>query len=306
MKEFEFTSIMYPFNQKHAIKINENQHTVEEYIEYINKHKLEQAEIVMPDLNVLDSCPTLKYLKIWPSINADENFDFSQLYKVPEIRMLNCRNVYGERHQFIGKIDYSQISGLEDLSLSVNKGTINYNKIDNLKSLSIGGFKGEKGDLTNLFCSSILDTLELRECKEYALDGLEISERLQCLYISYNRNLKDISALAKVKDTLTTLRIQNCSKIEDFSVLNELENLELLEIWGSNSLDDLRFLKNMKKLKTFIFNVNVLNGDLTPCLDLSYVYCDKSKKNYNLKDKDLPKGKYVRGNEGIEEWRRLE
>lgn len=297
---------MYPFNQKNAIKVSEKQHTAESYIEHINKHKLEQAEIVMPNLNILDYCPTLKYLKICPSNNADKDYDFLQLYKMPEIRKLNCKNVYGSRYQFLGEIDYAQIVGLEDLSLSVNKGTINYNKIADLKSLSIGGFKGEKGDLTDLFCSRILDTLELRECKEYSLDGLEISERLQCLYISYNKFLKDISSLGRVKDTLTALRIQNCPRIEDFSVLNELENLELLEIWGSNSLNDLKFLKNMKNLKTFIFNVNILDGDLSPCLDLLYVYCDKSKKHYNLKDKDLPKGKYIRGNENIEIWRRLE
>ena len=303
MEKFEFTSIVYPFNQKNAIKISEDKYPMESYIEYINMYKLEQAEVVMPDLNILDSCPTLKYLKIYPSINAGEDFNFSKLYDIPEIRMLNCRNVYGERYQFIGNIDFAQISGLEDLSLGVNKGTINYNKIDGLKSLSIGGFKGETGDLKDLFCSNVLDTLELRECREYALDGVEISERLQCLYISYDRNLRDISALSKVKETLKCLRIDNCSKIEDLSVLNELEHLS---IWGSNSVKNLNFLKNMKNLKTFTFDINVLDGDLTPCLDLSYVSCGKCKRHYNLKEKDLPKGKYFRGNENIEIWRRLE
>ena len=61
----------------------------------------------------------------------------------------------------------------------------------------------------------------------------------------------------------------------------------------------------MKNLKTFIFNMNVKDGDLTPCLDLSYVSV-KNRKHYNLKDADLPKEQYVRGNETIEKWRRLE
>ena len=51
--------------------------------------------------------------------------------------------------------------------------------------------------------------------------------------------------------------------------------------------------------------MNVQNGDLSPCLNLSYVYCQKNRKHYNLKDKELPKGKYYRGNESIDEWRRL-
>ncbi len=129
---------------------------------------------------------------------------------------------------------------------------------------------------------------------------------MQCLYLHYNRSLKDISALSKVKKTLKALRIENCSKIEDFSVLAELENLELLELSGSNTLPSLSFIKSMKNLKTFVFNMNVEDGDLTPCLNLSYVYSEKNRKNYNLKDKDLPKNAYVRGNEDIEEWRRLE
>lgn len=52
--------------------------------------------------------------------------------------------------------------------------------------------------------------------------------------------------------------------------------------------------------------MNVIDGDLTPCLDLSYVYSEKDRRHFNLKDKDLPKMNYVRGNEDIEEWRRLE
>ena len=62
----------------------------------------------------------------------------------------------------------------------------------------------------------------------------------------------------------------------------------------------------MKNLKTFIFDMNVLDGDLTPCLGLSYVYSEKNRKHYNVKDKDMPRGKYVRGNEDIELWRRFE
>ena len=85
-----------------------------------------------------------------------------------------------------------------------------------------------------------------------------------------------------------------------------MDNLELLELSGSNVLPNLDFVKTMVKLKTFVFNMNVLNGDLSPCLNLSYVFSEKNRKHYNLKEKDLPKGIYVRGNEDIEQWRRWE
>ena len=71
-------------------------------------------------------------------------------------------------------------------------------------------------------------------------------------------------------------------------------------------MPNLNFLRTMKNLKTVGFNVDVRDGDLAPCRNLSYVYSEKDRKHYNLKDRDLPKANYVRGNEDIEEWRRLE
>ena len=160
--------------------------------------------------------------------------------------------------------------------------------------------------MSEAFNSAILDTLSIFQSKITTLEGIQKSQKLQCVYLYNNRSLQDISVLKKVKRTLRALRIENCPKIVDFSVLGELENLELLQLSGSNELDDISFLKTMKNLKTFIFNINVKDGDLSPCLNLSYVCSGKNRKHYNLKDKDLPKGKYIRGNETIEMWRRTE
>ena len=88
--------------------------------------------------------------------------------------------------------------------------------------------------------------------------------------------------------------------------LSELENLELLELSGNNELPDLEFLRKMKSLKTFVFTVNVKSGDLSPCMNLSYACSGRNRRHYDRKDADLPKGQYVRGNETIEEWRRME
>lgn len=303
---FKFVPLHYPFNKAGAIMVVTKEHTVEEYQKYIYENNIEQADICMPDLNILKDCPALKHLKICPSYDALGNFDFTPLYEMPQIKELNCRNIYGPQERYISTVDYSLIRGLTDLSVSVNKGTLNYNKVETLKSLRVGCFKGENRDLTDLFCSTELDTLSMIQCGITSLNGIETSSKMQCLYLYYMRSLNDISALAKVKNTLKALRIENCPKIADFSVLAELENLELLELSGSNTLPNLDFVKSMKKLKTFVFHVNVQNGDLSPCLNLSYVYSGSNRKHYNLKDSELPKGKYYRGNEDIEEWRRLE
>lgn len=300
---FGFIAINYPSNVKNAIVIRSYDRSIEEYTAYIREHNIEQAEIIMPDINFLKECPSLKHLNILPSCNAPQDFDFSPLYEMPEIKSLGCENTYGSSRQYMSKIDYARINGLIDLSVDVNKGTLNYNRVKTLKSMKVGDFKGKNRDLTDLFCSPQLDTLEMIQCGIQSLNGIETSLRMQRLSLCYNRSLSDISALSKVKGTLKDLIITSCPKIEDFSVLGELENLEALELFGSNVLPNLDFLKTMKNLKFFSFNMNVLDGDLTPCLRLPYVSSERNRKHYNLKDKELPKDSFTIEYDNIEEWR---
>ncbi|MBQ6862925.1 MAG: hypothetical protein IJO14_01665, partial [Clostridia bacterium] len=266
-------------------------------------HKLEKAFIIAENIDFITNCPTLKHLRIIPPDDCGNSFDYSPLYSMPQIKSIQCATAYGRKEEFCTQIDCAAIHGLESVHVT-NDGYKNYNTVETLKSLGLTDYK--KRDLSEAFNSSLLDTLSIFQSKTETLEGIQKSPKLQCLYLHYNRSLRDISALKKVKNTLRALRIDHCPKIEDFSVLRELENLELLELTGENVLPDLHFLKNMKNLKTFTFSVNVADGDLSPCLDLSYVYAEKNRKHYNLKNKDLPKVQYVRGNENIELWRRLE
>ena len=306
MNGFEFVPFHYPFYERKAILIRDDQKSIESYRAFIQKNNIEQAEIVTKDLRILQHFPMLKHLRIFASADAQPPFDFSPLYDMPEVVSLFCRSTYGNRHQYTSEIDYSRIQGLVELAIHVNKGARNFNQIQTLKTLRIGGFTGANRDLTDMFQSELLDTMRIAQCGVHSLNGLSRAKELQCLYLEYNRSLNDIRELASVKKTLKALRIERCPKIEDFSVLRELENLEYLSLNGSNTIPSLEFLRSLPNLKTFIFDFVVEDGDLSPCLDLEYVYCAKGKKHYNLRDKDLPKIQYTRGNESIEEWRRLE
>lgn len=222
---------------------------------------------------------------------------------MPEIKSIQCPTVYGAGERFFTELDCERLTGLQDIHVT-SRGYRNYEKISTLKSLGLSGYK--KQDLTEAFSSPILDTLTIIQCKIKSLEGIQKSSRIQCLYLYYDKYLEDISALQKIKKSIKALRIENCPKIKDFSILGELDHLELLELSGSNELQDLSFLKTMKSLKTFVFNMNVKDGDLSLCTGLSYVYSERNRKHYNLKNAELPKGQYVRGNEDIEVWRRCE
>ena len=280
------------------------QHSIDEYISFINSNNIEKALVIADNINFIKTCPSLTYLYIFPSSAAGDGFDYSPLYSLKRIRSLNVPTKYGEFDEFSTSIDYSQIKGLENLGVEWNKGCLNYQTIKSLKSLMI--WNCNEKELTKMFCSPVLDTLLIQESKIRTLEGIQQSTKMQCLYLYYNRGLKDIEALGAVKDTLRALRICNCSKIEDFSILSDLKNLELLEIDGSNKLESLNFLNQLPNLKTLYLGVNVLDGDLTPCMNLSYAWLYANKRHYNLKREDLPHGKIVLGNENIELFRRID
>lgn len=313
---YEFKPLTYPANVYDAIVIKKPYNAICEYpktilvghplseqIEFINRFKLEKAIIIADDISFMNQCAGLKHLQIIPANGAGNGFDFSPLYELPEIKTLICRTEYGEKEQYRSQIDYSRISGIESLSIS-GKGHKNYNQIENLRTLGISGYSGK--DLTDLFSSKALDTLYMIRCTNQTLEGIQISEKMQCLYLEYNRSLQDISALKTVKKTLRALRIENCPKIKDFSILKELDNLEMLVLLGQNELSDISFIQKMKKLKTFVFSMSVADGNLSPCLELAYAHSINNKRYYNLKDEALPKKHFFKGNENIERWRRFE
>lgn len=308
-----FTSITHPANIYDAIVVkyppdipctSPNMHgsicSLKEQLEFIRVHKIEKALIIADSIGFITSCPSLKYFRIIPADSADRGFDYSPLYGMPQIKSLQAKAFYGRGEKFTTELDCAKLRGLEKLSVT-NRQYKHFNAVQTLKSLGLSNYRGK--DLTAAFSSPILDTLTVLQSGIESLDGIQT---LQCLYLYHNRTLRDIGALRDVKSTLRALRIENCPRIDDFSVLSELENLELLELSGNNELPDLEFLRKMKSLKTFVFTVNVKSGDLSPCMSLSYACSRRNRRHYDRKDADLPKGQYVRGNETIEEWRRME
>lgn len=311
---FAFTSITYPVNIFDSVIIKlerfesftefdklTNLHSINEYIQLVNNFQLEKAILIGNDLSFLESCPTLKHLMILPSMK--EEISYKYLYNHPELRSIVWKIDHLRNSAFKDETDYSRIYGLVQLNAE-SKTNESFKNVTTLRSLSV--YNQATSDLNGLFVSTELDTLKITQSGIKSLDGINISNKMQCVYLHYNRNLSDISSLSEVKGTIKALRISNCPKILDFSVLGCLVNLELLELSGSNIIENLDFIKNLKSLKTFIFDFNVLDGDLTPCLNLKYAVSKKNRKHYNYKDSSLPKKSYFRGNDGIEQWRRME
>lgn len=285
---FDSIVIRYPETaDTFSPKIGFSSKPLEEHIELINKFQLEKAVVIADSIDFLTQCPSLKYLNIYPSDSADESFDYSPLYSMPEIKYLRCRTMLGLHEKSFTTVDYSKINGLKKIYLS-GKGHLNFEKVTSLESLSADNNRTFK-TLKGISSSDELHNLNLLQCGIESVEGIADFKSIERVSLGYNKKLNSINDLSAAANTLRVLMIQNCPKITDFSVLSKLENLEHLYLTGSNEIESLSFIKNMKKLKTFLFSVNVLDGDLTPCLDLKYASCLKGRKHYNLKEKDLPK-----------------
>lgn len=287
---FDVLVIKQPSNARgNTRSYPDTNHSLKEHIRLINEEKIERALIIADDISFITECPSLKMFSVFPANSAGSGFDYSPLYSVQEIKNLNCHTTYGEKEEESCSIDYSKIAGLIDLGV-YGKGHLNFASINTLQRFWVSNIK-KCDDLYQISRSSELKDLTILQCGIKSLAGIEQYQKLQSLDLSNNRLLCDISMLGKVGESLRLLNIEGCAKITDFSCLYDMAMLEHLSLIGSNTLPDLEFLKRMTKLKTFTFSMDIIGGDLSPCLQIPYVSCAKSKKWYNLKDKELPKQK---------------
>lgn len=287
---FDAIVIRHPSNSKSNIvrQYGHMAYSIDEHIEFINKYQIEKAIIIAEDISFLRKCPSLKYLSVYIADWVIDKFDFSPLYDMPEIRSLNCHTDWeGPNGPCLTTVDCSRIHGLRELAV-YGKGYLNYEKVDSMEGLFFSASRTHK-NLKGISNSRKLKKLWFLQGGLETLEGIEEYPNLQWLALDHLRSLRGISHLSGAASSLRVLSIENCPKIQDFGCLHDLVNLEHLELMGGNALPSLDFLKNMKKLKTFMFSMDVLDCDLTPCLQIPCVYSEKNRKKYNLKDKDLPK-----------------
>ena len=306
-----FVPVTFPFNKPDALLIEDLQ--IQQLVEYCNRKHIRKAFVQgMQEFQFLRECTSIEHLAIelrlpfaayFEQNSSTIPYDLTPLEDIPRLRSVDIRENerYGSRAKV--KLDLSKVAHLEKFSGDYRFANGLSDAIL-LKTLRLNRYK--KSDLLELQKLSQLDTIALVCSSLESLNGIQNFPGLQCLYLQYNRKLCDISDLCYARDSLRALRIENCPHIQDFSVLYDLEHLELLELSGKNDLRSLDFIRNMPCLKTLIFSMQVLDGDLSLCKNLSWVYSERNRKHYNLRDSDLPRIHYYHGNENIELWRRLE
>lgn len=278
--------IRSPADAVGPIKNAYSSRSLEDHIQLINQEKLERAKIICRDLSFIVQCPSLKEISVYPDDLGSEHFDYSPIYSMPNVKSVCCRTEYGIKEQYKTCIDYSKIHGITEIS-AAGLGHNGYEMVPSLHTLWISNSR-KHTDFQHISCSVQLQDVTLMQCGIRTLEHIEKHPKIRSLALYQNRSLMDISALSFLRNSLQTLVIDGCSKIVNFGVLSTLVNLEHLQLYGSNTLANLDFLKVMPKLKTFTFTMNVEDGDLSLCKNVPYASC-KNRKHFNLKDTQLPK-----------------
>lgn len=263
--------------------------TLEEHIQLVQDRKLKKATIVAEDIHFLVHCPSLEELSVIPSFDAHD-FDFSPLYDMPNLHKLCCETSYGPYQDRVSDVDYSRIIGLTELSVSGPKGHKNVHLVKGLKSLYLGDKQPVGKTLVGAFDGTALEDLSCVSSTISTLEGIGDAKNLRKLLLAFNYRLRDISDLLSVKDSLTSLEIENCGKIKDFSVLAHLHKLEKLRLLGSNEIADFSFVQNMPNLQEFVCTMKSVSGDVSMCLPIPYVHI-QNRRHYNYKDEDFQKGR---------------
>ncbi|MFB7142946.1 hypothetical protein ACFCYN_25500, partial [Gottfriedia sp. NPDC056225] len=131
-----------------------------------------------------------------------------------------------------------------------------------------------------------LITFELSNSNVTSLNGINKFENLQNVELHYLNKLEEINNICSLTK-LKTLRMENCKKVLINDDLACLTNLNELALINCGNIPSIKFIKNMNKLKKFIFPESiVLDGDISPCFGLEYVYFI-NKKHYSHKNNEF-------------------
>ncbi|MDQ6597988.1 hypothetical protein E2K98_30295 [Bacillus salipaludis] len=245
---------------------------INESVEYINEFNVKNVDVVdfdCNDLNFLKECLSIENLSILNHFIKD----LSGIYGLTKLRVLSI-NETTTKVEF--RID--ELKNLEELYGELPKNTVGINKLNTLKKVELWGYKPKSRNLNEFKNLKSLNVINITESRLDTLDGIEGIVNLKSLGLYYLRTLKDITALQDVKAPITELFFENSKSIVDFSPIQNLKKLEKLKISSCGDIPSLSFVPTLNELKSLVFSgTNVLDGNLTFCEGIEYVYYTKQK-----------------------------
>lgn len=171
------------------------------------------------------------------------------------------------------------------------KKIINVNALnDNLEQLTISDF--DEKDLAKLSSLTNLKSLSFKTARIKSLKGIEHLINLRRLSFGGVRSLIDISDITTLQH-LKFLEFDICWKLQDFSPIGKLKELEVLQLMDCKNLASIKFVKDMPKLRQlYTLGTTIINDyDTTPAENIPVFFGSLHHKyNKAYPEKEIIKG----------------
>lgn len=182
---------------------------------------------------------------------------------------------------YTGRLDFKNLSHLEYLTFNWDQKKFqHFEVLTKLHEVRIWRWSDEGMHMMQKLID--LKKIELNYSRKLeSLQGIENLKSLKRLDIYSAPNLRDINDLGLIKNSITNLNFEHCPKIEDFSVLESLQNLETFVIQKSAPMQSVQFIKNLKNLRYAYIGTEVLDGNIEILKEKKIEY--KKLKKYEEK-----------------------
>lgn len=268
-------------NDKNGTTVLIGKNHVKESIQYIQTHQIKNVEITYrygePQIDFLSECPGIEALILeGPSV---KNFDGA--YHLKALKAL----IIDDASPAL-TIDLSQLTSVEEIYGKLPPKTMAIGSLINLKKMMVRGYISKGENMEEFRDLKALEHLELMNSNIISLEGIQELKKLRNLGLFRMKTLTNIEAMQHLSVNLTKLQLEFVKNIQDFSPIGKVQSLEYLSLSACGDIPSIRFTKHLPNLKTLIFADSVvLDGDVSPCIGLEYVYFTENKHySHRLKE----------------------
>ena len=248
-----------------------------QYIKYIQENSINYLYCQDVDMNLLTFFPDIEFITI-PE-------DAENIEGVYNLKSLKGIEITANKLELL---DLSYFSNLKYLVIHDYSGK--QNLLVNCKQLKyLCIIHSDITSLKSILPNCNLDSLRLDFCYNLkTLNGIQLLKYLKKLELDYCLKLENVSDIQSTANFLKELRITDCNKIKDLSsILVKLSELETLYISTFqtncvNKLPSVDFIRNLTKLKNFMTDYKIEDGDLKLLLNIKNVEILKFYRHYNL------------------------
>jgi len=241
-------------------------------IEYIKENDIKKLELnielTQDDLEQIAQLPILGI-----SIKNHKNeLDINIINKMRSLEYLSLQG------NFEGQLNFEYLNKIMYLDFSSKE--IKFNKIEeakNIKQIVLYDYKGVSVQSIN---SSSLENIQIYNSDIETLDFIQDSKCLKKVEIENCKNLTSIYSLRASSLTIKELALRNCKKLTDYSVISNLQNIEIIYLLNCGDLKNADIFQNLKNLKYGSININIEDGNVDEIINLPIIFKNYSHFNH--------------------------